>query len=292
MQVSKNGAVGRELGRRLYWQAEEFCGVGFGHLGNFGGGNAFFFEAGEEQDKTVGVQRVGGLAHVGGEDAVLRADGANGLGVVGDGEGVGAGEAVVDELQVGAERSGLLHLGNGHVDGWKHGVGDDHVGDALSARFAKQHEVFLGGVVAGSHNQVILFDHREDGFGLRQQLAVARDRDVGTGFPFRSFFGEDRGVGVVGRHPDELAVVAGGEGHLLDRDRVHSADGEVEVNTAEGENAGDLLLDEVGHVGGGLEVVLVDDGAHATSSARAWPGRWHRRCCAAWSRAQCGRGCR
>ena len=34
-----------------------------------------------------GVERVGGLAHVGGENAVLGADGANGFGVVGELEG-------------------------------------------------------------------------------------------------------------------------------------------------------------------------------------------------------------
>ena len=72
-------------------------------------------------------------------------------------------------------------------------------------------------------------------------------------------------MGVVGGHPDEAAEVAGGERHLLYGDRVHAADGEVEVDATEGENSGDLLLDEIGHIGGGLVVVLVDDGAHAAA---------------------------
>src|ERR1035438_1236839 len=48
-------------------QAEELGGVGAGHGGDLGGGNALGFEAGEEDDEAVGMEWVGRLAPVGGE---------------------------------------------------------------------------------------------------------------------------------------------------------------------------------------------------------------------------------
>ena len=72
-------------------------GVGLGHLVDLGLGDALLAKAGEEQDERIWVEWIGGLSHVGGEDAVFGSDGADGLGVVGEVELLSAAdEAVVD----------------------------------------------------------------------------------------------------------------------------------------------------------------------------------------------------
>ena len=63
-------------------QTEEPGGIHLGLLVDVGLGEALLFETVEQEYQRIGVERVGGLAHVGGEDAMLRTDGADGFGVV------------------------------------------------------------------------------------------------------------------------------------------------------------------------------------------------------------------
>ena len=76
--------LGGMLDRPFLLQAEEAGWVYFGHLVDVCLRESFLLEAIEKEYQSVWMERVGGLSHVGGEDAVLRADGADGLGVIGE----------------------------------------------------------------------------------------------------------------------------------------------------------------------------------------------------------------
>ena len=65
-------------------QAEETGWVHLGHLVDVGLGEALLLETVEQEYQRIWVERVGRLTHIGGEDAMVRTDCADGFGVVGE----------------------------------------------------------------------------------------------------------------------------------------------------------------------------------------------------------------
>ena len=69
--------------RRKLVQTQELGWIHFGHLVDVALGEALLPQAIEEKLQAIGMKRVAGLSHVGGENAMLYADGAYCFGVVG-----------------------------------------------------------------------------------------------------------------------------------------------------------------------------------------------------------------
>src|SRR6186997_262028 len=91
--------------------------------------------------------------------------------------------------------------------------------------------------MASRQHKPVFCDQRNDLFHFRQKLAVSSDADKGTvfvGIP-DLVFGIERG------HPDKAPPSAGYFRHVVNRGGIDSADGQIQIDTAEDFYAGNFL---------------------------------------------------
>jgi hypothetical protein len=146
-------------------------------------------------------------------------------------------------------------------------VGDDHVRHAPLASLADQHQAFLFRHVPGGEHEPVPGDDGDDGFRLRQQLTVFRHADERAvllrvaHLVFR----------IEGGHPDEASPSTRDLRQVLDGRGVHPADRQIQVDSSEHFEAGNLLAREIREAGGGVVMIFEDDAAHPFRAGE--PGR-------------------
>ncbi len=140
-------------------------------------------------------------------------------------------------------------------------MGDDDVGDAALAGFGHDLHHLGRRDMAGRERQLIVRDEIEHLEHRRQQGPVPRHDDVGP----RLLEIADLGLGIVRRHPHDLAIAALDLGEVAHRLRVDAADRRVEHQPAEHFEPRHIVIfpDEISEAGRLAPMVLEHQAAHA-----------------------------